>query len=139
MARRPSRAPTGYSNRWYVTTPRPRPGRVANPSNQGTGDLRPNYLGRVQPYAVYVPTTYRAGTPTPLTWVLHSLSVNLNQYGAYDPLLMQQLCEDRHSICATTEGFAPDMWYFDEAEVDFWQVWHRLASSYTLDPERTRP
>jgi len=66
-----------------------------------------------------------------------SLSVNLNQYGAYDPLLMQQLCEQRHSICATTEGFAPDMWYFDEAEVDFWQVWHRLASDYTLDPQRT--
>ncbi|HET6816286.1 MAG TPA: peptidase [Mycobacteriales bacterium] len=133
----PEPMPTGYSNRWYVTTLHLGQGAIANPSTQGTGDLRPNYLGRVQPYAVYVPTTYRRGTPTPLTWILHSLSVNLNQYGAYDPQLMQQLCEQRHSICATTEGFAPDMWYFDEAEVDFWQVWHRLASAYTLDPDRT--
>jgi predicted esterase len=133
----PEPRPTGYSNRWYVTTLNLGQGAIANPSSNGTGDLRPNYLGRVQPYAVYVPTTYHAGSSTPLTWILHSLSVNLNQYGAYDPLLLQQLCEQRHSICATTEGFAPDMWYFDEAEVDFWQVWHQLASAYTLDPERT--
>ena len=50
---------------------------------------------------------------------------------------MQQLCQDRGSICATTEGFGPPGWYFNEAETDFWQVWHSLAQSYTLDPART--
>ena len=73
----------------------------------------------------------------PLTWMLHSLSVQHNQYGALDPNQVRQTCEDRQSICATTLGRGPDMWYFDEAEVDFWEVWNRLAHSFTLDPERT--
>ncbi|MCU1691919.1 MAG: Alpha/beta hydrolase family protein [Frankiales bacterium] len=128
---------TGYSNRWLVSRLDLGQGVIANGGDNPTGDLRPNFLGRVQPYAVYVPTTYRRGTPTPLTWMLHSLGVNHNQYGALDPNQVQQTCEDRRSICATTLGRGPDMWYFDEAEVDVWEVWNRVAHAYTLDPDRT--
>lgn len=127
---------TGWSNRWFVSSMDLGQG-VVEDEGGGTGDLRPNYLGRVQPYGVYVPTTYRPGTPMPLTWMLHSLSVQHNQYGALDPMQVRQTCEDRRSICATTLGRGPDMWYFDEAETDFWEVWNRLATSFTLDPERT--
>ena len=103
--------------------------------NDGSeGNFKPTLLERVQPYSVYVPSTYRPGTPMPLTWILHSLEVNYNQYGALDPQLMQQLCQDRGSICATTEGFGPAGWYYNEAETDFWQVWRSLADSFTLDP-----
>ncbi len=133
----PEPQPTGYSIRWYVSRLALGQGVIANPMSAGTGDLRPNYLGRVQPYSVYVPTGYRSTSPAPLTWLLHSLGVNHNQYAALDPRLLQQLCQDRHSICASTLGFGPDGWYFDEAEVDFWQVWHAMAASYALDPEKT--
>ena len=126
----------GWSNRWFVSALDLGQG-VVEDEGGGTGDLRPNFLGRVQPYGVYVPTSYRPGTPMPLTWMLHSLSVQHNQYGALDPNQVRQTCEDRRSICATTLGRGPDMWYFDEAEVDFWEVWNRLAHSFTLDPERT--
>lgn len=132
----PEPQPTGYTNRWYVSPLHLGQGVVYNTGNS-TEDLRPNFLGRIQPYAVYVPSTYRPGHKTPLTWILHSLSVQHNQYGALDPSQIQQECEDRHSICATTLGYGPDGWYFDEAEVDFWSVWHQLALAYTLDPERT--
>lgn len=127
---------TGWSNRWFVSSLDLGQGVVENEGG-GTGDLRPNFLGRVQPYGVYVPTTYRPGTPMPLTWMLHSLSVQHNQYDALDPNQVRQTCEDRRSICVTTLGRGPDMWYFDEAEVDFWEVWNRLAHSFTLDTERT--
>ena len=100
------------------------------------GDLRPNFLGRVQPYAVYVPTGAASG-PRPLTWLLHSLGVQHNQYGALNPKFLQQACERRGSICATTLGRGPDGWYFDEAEVDFWEAWHALSTGFALDPERT--
>jgi hypothetical protein len=135
----PEPQPTGYSDRWYVTTLNLGNGVVANGGGArgGAGDLRPNFLSRIQPYGVYVPHSYKRGTPTPLTWVLHSLGVNHNQYGGLDPNTMKQLCDDRDSICATTLGFGPDGWYFDEAEVDFWQVWHQLANAFTLDPTRT--
>ena len=133
--------PTGVpSTRWYVTT-LPLGQGVVHDSHDSPrnaqGDMRPNFLSRVQPYTVFVPTSYRADTAMPLTWALHSLGVNHNQYASLDPNTMVQLCEARHSICATTLGFGADGWYFDEAEVDFWQVWHQLADAYTLDPTRT--
>ena len=49
---------TGYSNRWYVSSLELGKGVVAGRGDSPAGDLRPNFLGRVQPYAVYVPTTY---------------------------------------------------------------------------------
>ncbi len=126
----------GSSNRWYVSRLRLGQGVVSNPG-VSAGDGQPNVLGRIQPYAVYVPRTYRRSRPAPLTWTLHSLDVNHNQYAALDPRLLQQLCERRGSICASTLGHGPDGWYYDEAEVDYWSVWRQVADAYTLDPERT--
>ncbi|HJP65349.1 MAG TPA: alpha/beta hydrolase-fold protein, partial [Actinomycetota bacterium] len=133
----PQPRPTGYSVRWYATTLNLGQGVVHDAADAPQGDLRPNFLSRIQPYAVYVPTTYDPKRAWPLTWVLHSLGVNHNQYAATAPRMQQQECEDRRSICATILGFGPDGWYFDEAEVDFWQVWHQLALAYRLDPDRT--
>lgn len=127
--------PTGYSTRWYVSRLKLGSGQVTNDGAEG--NFKPTLLDRVQPYAVYVPTTYKPGQALPLTWILHSLEVNYNQYGALDPQLIQQLCQDRDSICATTEGFGPAGWYYNEAETDFWQVWRSLADAFTLNPDRT--
>ena len=130
----PEPEPTGSTNRWYVT-PLSLGQGVVDPSS---GELTPpTYVGRVQPYAVYVPTTYRPSQPTKLTWILHSLGANLNQYQGVAPSEIQQECQARDSICATTEGFAAGMWYYAEAEVDFFDVWHQLALAYDLDPDAT--
>ena len=131
----PQPQPTGYSTRWYVSRLNLGNGQVINDGTEG--NFKPTLLDRVQPYSVYVPSTYKPGTPMPLTWILHSLEVNYNQYGGDDPQLLQQLCQDRNSICATTEGFGPAGWYYNEAETDFWQVWRSLADNFTLDPQRT--
>ena len=127
----------GYSNRWYVSSLDLGAGTAAR-GQSATGDGRPNFLGPVQPYGVHVPRDYTPGTDVPLTWILHSLDVNHNQYGAYDPRLMQQLCEQRTSICATTLGRGPDGWYFDEAEEDFWAVWRSLGAAYSLSTRHTQ-
>src|SRR5437763_3558992 len=101
-------------------------------------DYRPNFLGRVQPYGIYVPTNYNPSRQAwPLTWVLHSYSNGQNEYGARDPNLLHDACEVRDSICATTLGRGPDGWYLDEAELDFWEVWNRISASYRLDADRT--
>ena len=127
----------GYSNRWYVSRLDLGQGVVAN-SGGATGDGKPNYLSPIQPYGVYVPTTYDRDQATPLTWILHSLDVNQNQYGGYNPRLIEQLCEERGSICATTLGRGPDGWYFDEAEEDFWAVWRSLGAGYSLSTRHTQ-
>src|SRR4029079_16164412 len=125
------------SNRWYVSSIELGKGVVPDANDSPAGDIRPNFLGRVQPYAVYVPTTYKPENATPLTWLLHSLGVQSNQYVSINPKFIQQACEARGSICATTLGRGPDGWYYDAAELDFWEVWHALATAYRLDPDRT--
>src|SRR5439155_3122621 len=100
-------------------------------------DGKASYLNRVQPFAVYVPKTYDATHPAPLTFLLHSLTQNHNQYAATTPKLTQQACEQRHSICVTTLGRGPSGSFHNEAEIDFWEVWNRVAAAYAIDRERT--
>ncbi len=126
----------GSSVRWYRSRLHLGQG-VVEDEGGGTGDGRPNYLGRIQPYSVYVPTSYRRGDRLPLTWTLHSLAVNHQQYAAYDPQLIQRLCEKRRTICASTLGHGPDGWYFDEAEVDYWSVWRSVARAFDLRERKT--
>lgn len=129
----------GYSDRWYETPLDLSSYGAGVIPAAGTAYTGPTYLSRIQPYAVYVPSGYSFSDPrpTPLTWILHSLGENLNQYGALDPSQLAEVCQDRDSICATTEGFSDGQWYYAEAEVDFWDVWHQLALSYDLDPDAT--
>jgi hypothetical protein len=131
----PEPLPRGYTNRWYVSSIEPGQGVVED--SKAAGDAEPNFLGRVQPYAVYVPRSYDPARRSRLVWILHSLSVNHNQYGALNPKLTTGLCERELTICATTLGRAPDGWYVDEAELDFFEVWGAMARSYRLDPRRT--
>jgi pimeloyl-ACP methyl ester carboxylesterase len=131
----PEPQPLGYSTRWYTSRLSLGAGQVIDDGREG--NFKPTLLERVQPYAVYVPTTYNPGHHTPLTWIEHSLEVNYNQYGALNPQLIQQLCQDRGAICATTEGFGPAGWYYNEADTDFWQVWRALGQAFALDPART--
>lgn len=129
----PEAHPLGWSDRWYVSSVDLGPGVLTDPAT--IGDAKPNYLGRVQPYAVYVPQHRPAAAP--LTFLLHSLTQNHNQYAATTPNFTRQACEDRQSICVTTLGRGPDGGYHGYAELDFWQVWHDVASAYRLDPDRT--
>ncbi len=127
--------PTGWSDRWYVSSVDLGSGVLTDPSSMADG--RPNYLGRVQPYAVFVPPSYDGRRPAPLTFLLHSLTQNHNQYAATTPRFAQQACQARGSICVTTLGRGPDGMYHDEAELDFWEVWREVAAAYRLDPDRT--
>lgn len=79
----PAPLAVGYSERWYVSSLDPGPGFVNRDVNAGPGD-QVEYQGRIQPYAVYVPTGYR-GRPTSLTFLNHSLLDNFNQYAPRIP------------------------------------------------------
>jgi poly(3-hydroxybutyrate) depolymerase len=127
--------PAGWSDRWYVSAAKLGDGLLTAAST--IEDSEPNYLGRVQPYAVYLPEGRQPKSGWPLTFLLHSLTQNHNQYAATTPKFSKLACEDRHSICVTTLGRGPDGDYFDYAELDFWQVWHAVAASFSLDPECT--
>ena len=132
-ARRTTKPPLvkGWSDRWYVTDLR---------LGQGMDDsssANPAFLQRVQPYAVYIPTTYNGRKALPFTWILHSLNSNYNQYGAVNPRQVKEECEDRNSICASPEGFGPAGSWAGVAQHDFWQVWRQVALGLRIAPNRT--
>lgn len=131
----PEATPKGWSPRWYVSSVEPGQGQLTGADT--LRDNQPNYLDRVQPYAVYVPQAYDGRRPTPLTWLLHSFTQNHNQYASTTPTFSRLACEERDSICVTTLGRGPDGQYEGLAELDFWEVWGRVASGFRLDPERT--
>lgn len=96
------------------------------------GELR----GRLQPYAIYVPSGPAPADGYGLTLLLHSLGANYNQFS--DTRNQSQLGErGSGSIVITPEGRGPDGWYYGHAGADTFEVWADVASRYRLDPDWT--
>jgi pimeloyl-ACP methyl ester carboxylesterase len=123
----------GTSTRWYVSSVELGQG-VAETNVLST---EPQFLSRVQPYSVCLPATYAPGRKLPLTLLLHSLALGQNQFAAIDPRLLHQVCDGRDSVVATPLARGPSCWYFDEGELDVWEVWARVAEQLRTDPNRT--
>jgi len=104
---------------------------------EGVQATRPMLRGVIQPYGLYVPTTYRASKPAPLTLALHSLAAGYCQYAIFAPNMLAQLGEQRGSFLITPAGRGPDGWYHDDAEVDLFEAWADAAARYNLDARRT--
>ncbi len=124
---------TGISTRWYASSIE---------LGQGVAETRflsnePQFLGRVQPYSVCLPKTFAPGGNHPLTLLMHSIAMGQNQFAAVEPRLLEQLSDGRQSVVATPLGRGPSCWYFDEGELDVWEVWARVAAQLGTDPNRT--
>lgn len=91
--------------------------------------------GRVQPYTVYVPSSYD-GTPAPLLLDLHSHSTTYNEYAVLMPDQLRQLGEDRDSLMLFVEGRGQEGWWRDEAELDVFEAWADAAARYNIDFDR---
>ena len=124
---------TGASTRWYVSSIELGQGVAAD----DILSTKPQFLGRVQPYAVCLPSSYAPGETLPLTLLLHSLALGQNQFAGIDPHLLNEVCEGRDSVVVTPLARGPSTWYFDTGELDVWEVWARVAEQLGTDPNRT--
>ncbi|OBH25124.1 peptidase [Mycobacterium sp. E342] len=124
---------TGPSTRWYVSSIELGQGVTAD----DILSTKPQFLGRVQPYSVCLPSSFKPGRALPLTLLLHSLALGQSQFAAIDPRLLHQVCEGRDSVVITPLARGPSTWYFDTGELDVWEVWARVAEQLGTDPNRT--
>jgi pimeloyl-ACP methyl ester carboxylesterase len=124
---------TGPSTRWYVSSVELGQGVTAD----DILSTKPQFLGRVQPYAVCLPSSYAPGRTLPLTLLLHSLVLGQTQFAAIEPGLLHEVCETRDSVVVTPLARGPSTWYFDTGELDVWEVWARVAEQLGTDPNRT--
>lgn len=108
---------------------------------EGMASSFPQYRGRWQPYAVWVPDGYD-GSPASLFINMHSLSVHHNQYrggsapGASYPTLYEQFGDGLDAVIVTPLGRGPDGWYEDQGLVDTLEVWADVLTRYNIDRDR---
>lgn len=128
---------TGPSTRWYVSSVELGQGLEQGWAANDILSTKPQFLGRVQPYSICLPSSYAPGRTLPLTLLLHSLSLGQSQFAAIDPRLLHEVCEGRDSVVVTPLARGPSTWYFDTGELDVWEVWARVAEQLGTDPNRT--
>lgn len=94
---------------------------------------RPEYRGRLQPYAIYIPPRPRPARGYGMTLLLHSLSANYNQY--YITRNQTQFANRKvPSIVITPEARGPDQFYVAYGATDVFEVWADVAHRYKLNP-----
>ena len=102
----------------------------------GVASCKGEYRGRLQPYAIYVPSKPEPAGGYGLTLLLHSLGANYNLFSG--SRIQSQFGErGRGSIVITPEGRGTDGWYYDYAGADTFEVWADVAAHYALDPDWT--
>jgi hypothetical protein len=96
----------------------------------------PEYQGRLQPYAIFVPRGAAPSGGYGMTLLLHSLSANYNQYlGSRN---QSQFAERaKRSIVITPEARGPDQFYEGLGAADTFEVWGDVARRYALNPAYT--
>lgn len=127
----------GPSTRWYVSSIELGQGVAGGLAAYDILSTKPQFLGRVQPYSICLPSSYAPGRTLPLTLLLHSLALGQSQFAAIDPSLLHEVCEARDSVVVTPLARGPSSWYFDAGELDVWEVWARVAEQLGTDPNRT--
>lgn len=109
------------------------PGRGDGGGNQRLGfEQSFNFLGRYQPYGVYVP---KKPGPHGIQAVFHGSGSNLS--GIIGQAGMQQrFGEDLNRILVTPEGRGTEGWGSDISERDILDVFADLEASYDIDTDR---
>lgn len=92
-------------------------------------------VGRLQPYALYIPDKPVPARGWGFSLLPHSLSANYNQYAAS---ANQSQVGDQGDgyIVATPSGRGPDSFYAGMGEADAFEVWADVARRYPLNPDR---
>jgi hypothetical protein len=98
-----------------------------------SGDCTGRYLGRLQPYAVYVPNKPVPRAGYGLVVSMHGLSANYNEFlGSHEAEEMGD--RGTGSIFASPESRGPDGGYQSYAEADVFDMWADVARHYKLNP-----
>jgi len=94
------------------------------------------YLGRLQPYAIYIPPSPPPPGGWGLTLLLHSLSANYNQF-LNSSNQSEFAKRGLGSIVITAEARGADGWYYEYAGADVFEMWADVAARFPLNPADT--
>ncbi len=112
-----------------------------NPLNTTRGDFRWAYVSDVdktlQPYRVFVPSSYDAKKKYPLVIALHGMGGDENSYFlGYENGMIKREAEARGYIVACPKGRGSASMYLASAERDVIDVIAEMKRDYSIDPDR---
>ena len=94
------------------------------------------YRGTVQPYSLYVPSTYDPRRPAPVILLLHCLTCWHTVFDLASFPGVARLAESRGALIVTPFGHGEGGHYEAEAEVDAFAVLADVSRRYAVDQER---
>lgn len=111
-----------------------------NPQLLGEGkdltSLNAIMLSPLQPYALYVPPGYVAGTPAPFTFFLKCDGCQYWNLGDPGSGAVEQLGLARNSLVVMPAARGKSGFYVGHLEYDVLESWADVARHFTLDPTR---
>jgi predicted esterase len=115
--------------------------RGRDPLAARRGEFKKAYLSRVdntlQPYQLFVPSSYDDSKPHPLIIALHGMGGDENSYFAgYGNGAFKVEAEQRGYIVACPKGRSPASMYLNDAERDVMDVLGEVMRVYKIDPDR---
>ncbi|WP_427118331.1 hypothetical protein [Pseudarthrobacter scleromae] len=138
---------SGKFNRIYASYFETAQGRGNFPSNLLSGgtefpayqpchapECAPPLAGQLQPYSVYIPPTAQPAAGWGTTFFHHGTTENHNSF-IERASRFADLASG--SIAIGTEARGPDIWEYEQAAADLYEVWADIARTYKLDPERS--
>ena len=94
------------------------------------------HQGTFQQYGVYLPSSYRPGSPTPATWWTHYRGGHAHDAAAWVPGLIRQLGEQQGNIVITPGARGTSSWYVGRGHEDFLEAWDDSMAAFSIDPDR---
>ncbi|MEA2434351.1 MAG: hypothetical protein QOG54_1808 [Actinomycetota bacterium] len=92
--------------------------------------------GLYQHYGVFLPSSYEAGTATPLQWWLHWRGGTAHSGAGIVPKFFKQMGEDVDTIVVAPSGRGTSTWYVGRGQVDFQDVWRNVMDTFSIDRQR---
>lgn len=117
----------GYYERVFLSS-----SPVVEETTQNGGHVQ----GVYQAYGVYLPSTYRQGTPSPATLWLHYSGGRAHDAAAWVPGLLRQLGEDRGNILVSPSGRGISNGFVGRGHVDVLETLEDAMASFSIDPDR---
>ena len=93
--------------------------------------------GILQHYGLFLPSSYRAGTPSPTQFWFHFRGGRAHIAAAVAPGIFEDMGEDQDSIVVTPDGRGSSGWYVGRSHVDWLEVWDDVHEVVSIDRDRT--
>ena len=112
----------GYHERIFLSSP-----TISSESGQE---------GIHQHYGVYLPSTYRHGTPAGAGIWLHWRGGKAHSAATVSPRIIRDQGESIRKIVIAPRGRGTDSWYLGKGHADFLEVWDDAFANFSVDSDR---